>query len=171
MPSLHLSEHQHDSQQSPLPQQTEVVAVGHGAGAAGMEDMAGKQGLQGMKGMQGMAGAVVGVGAAHGKGRHTAHGVGRHDVTHDGGEHDKLLRGISMSAKSVKGRNGVGIGVGGRNGMHGAGCGNGVDSLAVMRELQCELKKRRDSKGDVAEDEEVRGWGRAGIVLFCLIYY
>jgi hypothetical protein len=117
-----------------------------------MEDMAG---MQGMQGMQGMAGAVGEVGAAHGKGRHTAHGV----RTLDGGEYDRLLRGIPMS---VKGRNGVGVGVGGGNGVHG---GNGVDSLAVMRELQCELKKRRDSKGDVAEDEEIRGWGRAGIIL------
>ena len=134
-------------QQPPVPQQAEVVAVRHGTGAAGMEDMGGMQGVQGM---QGMAGEV---GAAHGKGRHTPHGV----RSLDGGEYDKLLRGISLSAK---GRNGVGVGVGGGNGVHG---GNGVDSLAVMRELQRELKKRRDSKGDVAEDEEVRGWGRAGI--------
>ena len=32
----------------------------------------------------------------------------------------------------------------------------------VMLELKKELKKRRDSKGPVSEEEEISAWGRAG---------
>ena len=54
--------------------------------------------------------------------------------------------------------------------MGGGAIGNGADSIAVMRQLQRELKKRRDSKGEVGEDEEVVGWGRAGLCLYIRTY-
>ena len=83
---------------------------------------------------------------------------------------------VRHAAAGALGRQGGGaptracVRVGAGGGMGGGAIGNGADSIAVMRQLQRELKKRRDSKGEVGEDEEVVGWGRAGLCLYIRTY-